>query len=85
MQGSVTLDDSTPHNSFLLPLHSNETQRISTGTCGCLGFVLKFTVNIFLQLSVSLCIGSRHLTALCWDAEEKTQGQFPPPGMRPKP
>ena len=38
----------------------------SVGTCGCLCFVLKFTVNIFIKRSASLSIVSRHLAAECW-------------------
>lgn len=38
----------------------------SAGTCGCLCFVLKFTVNIFIKRSASLSIVSRHLAAAGW-------------------
>lgn len=52
------------------------------GACGCLCFVLEFTVNIFPQSSASLSTGSRHLAALCWgDTKKETQGQFPPWGV----
>ena len=40
----------------------------SVGTCGCLCFVLKFTVNIFITRSASLSIVSCHLAAVCWGA-----------------
>ena len=40
----------------------------SVGTCGCLCFVLKFTVNIFIKRSARLSIVSCHLAAESWGA-----------------
>lgn len=36
--------------------------------CGCLCFVLKFTVNIFLKRSAILSSVSHHLATACWEA-----------------
>lgn len=36
--------------------------------CGCLCFVLKFTVNIFIKRSAILSHVSHHLATACWEA-----------------
>ena len=53
------------------PTFKTKSQGIlpSVGTWGCLCFVLKFTVNIFIERSASLSIVSCHLAAVCWEQQ----------------